>query len=230
MHQLLPLMEQENLWQRWDHYAFTNNELDPVTSVPWTGDWFMGKIIMTLVCPSNPMQSNYRNITVSGAGSDRYFLTSYYSCSGSSGWPNNNASRLSLSWCNDGAFTRNKRFSFSEITDGTSNTLLFGERHYFDIAFDTIAGDRIKDWGWLWFGGEADAFLSTRAPINFKFPAVGGTQIDFDARINAFGSGHPGGAQFALADGSVRFISQTISMVTFQALGTRSGGEVIGEY
>jgi prepilin-type N-terminal cleavage/methylation domain-containing protein len=41
------------------------------------------------------------------------------------------------------------------------------------------------------------------------------------------GSLHPSGAQFALADGSVRFISQTISIVTLESLATYSGGEVV---
>lgn len=41
------------------------------------------------------------------------------------------------------------------------------------------------------------------------------------------GSYHVGGAQFALGDGSVRFISQNINMTTYRALSTRAGAEVI---
>jgi prepilin-type N-terminal cleavage/methylation domain-containing protein len=44
------------------------------------------------------------------------------------------------------------------------------------------------------------------------------------------GSLHPSGAQFSLADGSVRFISQNIDINTLEALSTCSGGETIGEY
>jgi prepilin-type processing-associated H-X9-DG protein len=43
----------------------------------------------------------------------------------------------------------------------------------------------------------------------------------------AFRSFHPGGANFAMSDGSVRFIKQTINNLSYQALGTRAGGEVI---
>ena len=49
---------------------------------------------------------------------------------------------------------------------------------------------------------------------------------------DGFGSYHVGGAQFLMADGSVRFIAQSISAQTLQALFTRDGGEAIppGEY
>ncbi len=41
---------------------------------------------------------------------------------------------------------------------------------------------------------------------------------------------HVGGAQFALADGSVRFMSENMDLKTYQALATRQGGEVVGEF
>ncbi len=48
----------------------------------------------------------------------------------------------------------------------------------------------------------------------------------FAAYEISFGSRHVGGANFAIADGSVRFISETIDAQAYSELGTRNGGEV----
>jgi prepilin-type processing-associated H-X9-DG protein len=98
-------------------------------------------------------------------------------------------------------------------------------------------------WGW-WASssggyGLSDVAESTYSPINYVVPiaygssgAAGLSQGQFTAnyevpRVCAFGSLHGGGANFAMVDGSVRFILQTIAMTTYHALGTRAGGEVV---
>ena len=48
-------------------------------------------------------------------------------------------------------------------------------------------------------------------------------------RVGAYGSGHGGGANVVFADGSVRFLSDSLSLRTLKALCTRAGGEVITE-
>jgi len=45
-----------------------------------------------------------------------------------------------------------------------------------------------------------------------------------------FKSKHVGGAHLLLCDGSVRFVSQNIDMFTYQKLGDRSDGQVVGEF
>ena len=68
--------------------------------------------------------------------------------------------------------------------------------------------------------------LSTPVKINYQVPP-GGDSSTMEDRGCAFGSGHPGGANFAFADGSVRFLSDSIPLLTLQALSTRAGGEVV---
>ena len=130
------------------------------------------------------------------------------------------------------------------VLDGQSNTIMFGERYHFDINFDKIlhfgatkwSRYPIAKWGtWGWYGGgngTTHAFASTFVPINYRTPPTAAANFaNVNLRMSAFGSGHPAGATFALSDGSTRFISQNIDTITYQALSTRAGTEVIaGEY
>ncbi len=245
MYQLLPYVEQAALYQLFDQLVFNNNRReklpDGTLGAEWVGNFFFRQSFPGLMCPSNPVDA--LNVSGDGTESGRYALTSYFGCAGFRSYPRCNATRPSLCWDPvqnpenlGGMFYRNKKYRFGDITDGTSNTLLMGERHYFDPVVDAIPGEKINDWGWVWFGAEADSFLSTGTRINFRLPANfatldGGTQQQlFDDRFNAFGSGHTGGSQFALADGSVRFISENLSNLVFIGLGSRMGGEVPGEF
>ncbi len=256
MHQLLPFIEQGNLYNRWNQTDFNANKKATPAGADWVGDHFFRQTVSTMVCPSNPGGLLSEPLVTTNADSGQYFRAHYYGCAGTRGYPRGAlGSRPSLynpfapatpdptpsatgyTALSDGMLLQNKQVNMGGLPDGTSNTIMLGERQFFDPVFDsqTWNPDRIRDWGWTWFGAQGDNFLGTGVPINFRLPAnfdslSGAQQLLFEDRINAFGSMHTGGAQFARADGSVAFISQSISPITFLALGTRAGGEVVGEY
>jgi prepilin-type N-terminal cleavage/methylation domain-containing protein/prepilin-type processing-associated H-X9-DG protein len=99
---------------------------------------------------------------------------------------------------------------FSSITDGLSNTLLIGEdvvRYNASSAAYYANGD----------------YCACHGPINYKPnpPAP----LDW-GNVYTFRSNHPGGAQFAYADGSIHFLSQSADQLVYRGLCTRSGGEI----
>lgn len=118
--------------------------------------------------------------------------------------------------------------SIAQITDGTSNTILMGE-------IRPWCGDHHRG-GWM---NPNALWTATTSPINYptcpdEAPGNGGTD-----GCNAFGnwqtsqgfkSKHPGGAQFLFADGSARFLSQTIDYETYQRLGDRWDNLPIGNF
>jgi prepilin-type processing-associated H-X9-DG protein len=150
----------------------------------------------------------------------------------------------------NGVFTYNKGVGIPSITDGTSNTFFFAERA--NGKFPAANRDYVSQWA---DGARADTLFTTLYPINpfNKIPDVAEQQSD--AWSDSTSSFHPGGVNFAMADGSVKFIKDTIAtwqynpttgfplgvtlnngvltvspgtqLGVYQALSTRAGGEVI---
>jgi prepilin-type processing-associated H-X9-DG protein len=108
----------------------------------------------------------------------------------------------------------------ADIADGTSNTLMLGERLN---QSDFGAGGVTSGWyGEVVTGGK---FLPQSIPY---LDVIAFVQINDPGGAPAcFSSRHTGGAQFAFCDGSVRFLNQYINADVYQALGTRAGAEAV---
>jgi prepilin-type N-terminal cleavage/methylation domain-containing protein/prepilin-type processing-associated H-X9-DG protein len=137
---------------------------------------------------------------------------------------------------NRGSRSQPRDTKIADITDGTSNTLLMSEvlkawssddndwrgdihnddgvfRFHTRLSPNTSAPDVIEG-GW---------FQKTDDPA---MPAVAGART---SQVSAARSRHSGGVNAAMCDGSVRFVTDGISMDAWQALGTMNGAEVAGE-
>jgi len=136
----------------------------------------------------------------------------------------------------DGIFYRDSKIRFADIADGTSNTLMIGER--------PASPDFWYGWWYAGFGqqgtGSCDMLLGVRER---RAPALGGitTYLEscpdgpYDFKPGKHGeqcdtlhywSYHPGGAVFAMADGSVHFFAYSANDV-MPKLATRDAGEVV---
>ncbi len=129
--------------------------------------------------------------------------------------------------------------SIRKVVDGTSSTLMLGEKHHSDPFFDswTSSNSGFKMYqvsAWAWSGGlkgSAGLFCSSVAGINNSAAAFGGSQNFFaqDHRFNAWGSAHPGVSGFAFCDGSADFIADTINDDTLVSLSTRASADIAPE-
>ena len=122
--------------------------------------------------------------------------------------------------CNDAAYECSGIFwrnsyqwanRFDRMRDGKSNTLMIGE----DLPE--------FNWHSMWTYANADS-SSTAVPLNYM-PEPNDPSQWWERR--SFRSLHPGGALFCFADGSMRFLPESIALDIYRALSTRNGGEVV---
>jgi prepilin-type N-terminal cleavage/methylation domain-containing protein len=110
------------------------------------------------------------------------------------------------------------RTRLGDVRDGTSNTFLLGE-----ISWAEANGYR--PWTRGWDGGSSGASAACK---NIQHPI---NQVPYNGSNNfndiSFGSSHPGGCNFAKADGSLSFVSQTIDMTAYRSLASRNGKEAV---
>jgi prepilin-type processing-associated H-X9-DG protein len=164
-------------------------------------------------CPSDPSSSGTNNngcyFGVQGGGP-----ASAASCSTSTG------QRVFFI---NGVLYHNSDTRFASLTDGTSNIFLIGETKYCltiggrpDGFHSGWAGTtKLDTWGMV--GSLAAAVLQ----IN-SYPKDGSTADTLNWQTRLFGSFHPGGCQFGMADGSVHFVSETIDLNIYQELAVRN--------
>jgi prepilin-type N-terminal cleavage/methylation domain-containing protein/prepilin-type processing-associated H-X9-DG protein len=194
---LLPYLEGGTKY-RLINYQYPSDCFDACASVPELKD--PGASVLAVdECPDDP---NAGKIWYAFPGFGRHGCTSYLGMMGTS------------STANDGILFYGRAVGIQDIQDGASNTIIMGERGTPNDLY----------WGWTYCGygdstGDGDNLCSTRLGLSRGLPDG---NHDFH-----FWSYHPGGAFFLWADGSVHFLNYDINFATFQALSTRSGGEVI---
>jgi len=221
--ELMPYIEQENLAKNWDYTTLSRN-LGPAGSIA-------SQVVKIFICPSSPLGSQTQ-ATVSG---NVYGLNSYGGVAGRFSFRAYNGSTHQIT--NDGIFYINSRIKVADILDGTSNTIMFGERLHRDKNFDRMYTNfPIIGWsGWAWCdqpNAIGDYLVGAAQRINWLIPdnATGANSSSnpwVQQRLSTMGSGHTGGANCVFADGSVRFVKETLDLTSLQGLVTRAGGEIV---
>jgi prepilin-type processing-associated H-X9-DG protein len=201
---ILPYVEQDALWE----LAWQAHRQDPSGAGPLHARVGSHPVPIYL-CPAEPQQTG-------GWDELRWGLTSYQGVAGTSVWRK------------DGIFHKDFTVRFADVTDGTSNTLMIGERPpgprgiygaWYDDWGNTVcplsailSAGKINSWA-------PDDCLPVPGPLRSG-------RIDNVCDVTHFWSLHINGANFAFADGSVRFLPYSASTV-LPGLATRAGGEVV---
>jgi prepilin-type N-terminal cleavage/methylation domain-containing protein/prepilin-type processing-associated H-X9-DG protein len=220
---VLPYIEQDNLFKRFD---LTTSGAHTINGRRELGQ----ERVATYLCPASPRERpdnsgihvghppEYQPATT---GTPPY-TTHYYGVLGPKG--PNPASGQNYRWQNagdhggfaqQGVFQRELTTRITDVVDGSSNTLAVGELSW----VNEVSGTRYR--AWLRGCHNSTACSSAKNVANqINTPGV----AVFDDI--AFGSQHSGGTNFAMADGSVHFVRDTISLGVYRSMASRDGGEV----
>lgn len=225
---LLPFVEHQALY---DMFAEGSDNFDMVNSNNWDSRKYGPgntnpslTVLQTFICPSCPLGGVVENNYSTNAG---YGKNSFIAVAGDRS--PQNGQNYPYTPDPGGLMFVNSEVKFKLVTDGLSKTLLLGER----AGGPNLSGSdyRVAQWGakadWAWRYATIIAGFGGRiADGTTNIPRHGLNGYE----VSAFFSRHPGGCNFALGDGSVRFIQETINDATWLALCTRNGGEVVGDF
>src|SRR5262249_27931059 len=235
-----PYLEQGALYQRF--YSLTANPPSYTALGGPSSDSNvnpLAAVIPTLLCPSDDLQRHQ----VQDLSGNIFGICAYRANAGYGNIHDND---------NGVADVNNIPRRITDITDGTSSTLLLGEMstHHDPLwaaTFTAQGRDPTSDvtadetspyytsWAWRIQLGSADV-VGKGLPMNWLIPSTSTSWV-YPYRYGAYGYGsnHPGGANFASCDGSVHFLPNSVSttmvgnITLLMALSTRAGGEVIPE-
>ena len=177
--------------------------------------------ISVLRCPSDPNESRTRSVAEDNI---ELYQTNYAGCYNSVDAPINVE--------NTGVMFLNSSISYDQITDGSTNTIFIGEQLFNKTDLGWMSGTRASlrntgsfnqdllknQGGYLTHSGNSP---EDQDKTENEQP------IDPLLKVGGFGSYHVGGANFALGDGSVRFIAENINAALFEQLGNRADGKLI---
>jgi prepilin-type processing-associated H-X9-DG protein len=255
---LLPFIEQDNLYQSIDFTNPPStpgmggivNFMPAYTSPSAANDMACRTLVKTYICPSDTA-----NALGNWPGQCNYLgnMGTTYMCDVSE----QNPSTLDPGARADGIFYFLSKIRFADITDGTSNTAMFSEKlrgqgapnprtdmyimpsqNSIDTTYaacnatDTSTATPLTSkQGYSWVMGEMCCstynHVSTPNTLSCASTPFPGNMANMAMQVSA-SSRHTNGVNVALCDGSVRFVSNSISLATWRALGSRDRGEVLG--
>jgi prepilin-type N-terminal cleavage/methylation domain-containing protein len=216
--QILPYLEKDDVAKRWNPKLPRNSALDP-DGDGYTNAGLQQMLIPTYVCPSMnppiaPLAENRAYCSyLFSAGTQDVSLLHYAASLGVPQPAYNGAIVPVLDPAYNAGTPNTQATRIASITDGTSNTFLVGETDFKPQGLPSTSYGGVWAYGYIGY-----AWGSTHVPFNKHDNAT--------TVYGAFRSEHTGGGSFALVDGSVRFVSNSITPAAYLAYGSRNGGEI----
>ena len=231
---ILPDMEQSALYANYQRIERERPEV-----VDWFGNGTYAatpignKHLAAMDCPTHPLSEELMS---NGTRMEHLARGNYAACYGKRGY-----GTIHSGLATGGLFGNNSKVALHQCPDGASNTVCLSEVKY---RLPSATGPSYQDVRGTWAYGTmgANLFTTLNGPNSSvadavwgcrSFPAEGMPCISrgspYTEQHAAARSYHSGGVNISMGDGSVRFVSNNISLATWQAMGSRGAGEVISD-
>lgn len=219
---ILPYVEQSAMYNQVNFAAPSWATMTTLGTTYATTNTLIMTQVPVFMCPTDP-NSGKRQVSTGVRG----FYSNYLTVNGSTAMGN-------ASTTQNGIFYIISSTRMRDITDGTSNTAMLAE---ILLTPESIYDGR----GRVWESYDGNTFVSTLNPpnstiadrigqacgdsVNPRIPCAATGSFQMAAR-----SSHTGGVHMVLADGAVRFVSDNINTATWNNLGARNDGVVLGDF
>jgi prepilin-type N-terminal cleavage/methylation domain-containing protein/prepilin-type processing-associated H-X9-DG protein len=246
---MLPFIEQKVLYDKWlftgNSGVFLKENMLAINNL----------VIPGFACPSSPLTTQWSGSTyINGTDTSNRMAVHYLGISGAidgliPGYTESRTAQVTRSGRvgGGGILIPNGKIRFADVTDGSSNVMAISEDGDWLVGTDGAKKDwrACQTWGWTIgtnsgalvpaFDGDAVWNLDTiRYPINKKTGWSGdkaATGVGNDCPNNTpLNSTHPGGVNVLLADGSVRFLGETITLDLLARLAIRDDGKPLENF
>ena len=222
---ILPYAEQNNLYQE-----MMLNKSWGCDMICSNGQGLTTIALPMYICPSDP-GDNFNDCYTSDAGI-KPAKSNYVACTGDLTWYGRiNNPDFNHLW---GVFGWNSKTTFAKILDGSSHTILVGER-----SSEPETGSNPQNiYGAIWLGAHNTNNITHISSPKVRFYSCTGrtgssveyvVNGDYKGR-NIASSSHAAGATLSLADGSVQFVSENLDLSIFRNLSQMADGEVVGDW
>lgn len=214
---ILPQLEQSSLYNQ---FNFNIPIFDPTQLTA------REQHLSVFLCPSDPFSEGAFVVRDDTASPVEQYATASYAANWGPSTATVNLDDTPLQ--SQGVFYRNSRTKFRDLVDGLSNTLALGERTNGPLPGTTSGGHAVFETAWPAAVREITDLTDDHGHMVLFETQYRPNQPGTDDK--GLSAPHEGIGQFALGDGSVRAISENIDEGVYNALGTRAGGEVVGEF